>query len=169
MADDFLHIVDKAHIKHPIGLIQHQHFDGPQVNRAPLKMIHQPPRCSHHNIHPATQGPNLVFHTDAAVHRQCTQLHKTSVFLDTLFNLYRQFPRRRQNQRPYALLSSLIFMAEPVQNRQHKRRRLAGTRLGTANKIPACKNSGNCFGLNFGRSRVAGGKDTLHQRVAKTK
>ena len=62
-----------------------------------------------------------------------------------------------------------LLVAEPVEDRQYKGGRLAGAGLGTADEVLALDGGRDRLRLNFGRDGVAGGKNTLHQRVGKTK
>ena len=44
------HVLDKAHIQHPVGLVQHHGLHLIQAHGAPLHMVHQPSRSGHHDL-----------------------------------------------------------------------------------------------------------------------
>ena len=54
------HIVDKAHIQHPVRLIQHHGGHLVQHHRPPLHVVGEPPRRGHHDLGPPLQGVDLL-------------------------------------------------------------------------------------------------------------
>mgnify|MGYP000319035922 CR=1 FL=1 len=47
---DLFHVVDKAHVQHPVGLVQHHRLHLVQPDGAPLHMVHQAPWGGHHDL-----------------------------------------------------------------------------------------------------------------------
>ena len=43
LGDDAAQIVDKAHVEHPVGLVEDQHLDVGQIDEALLHEVEQPP------------------------------------------------------------------------------------------------------------------------------
>ena len=66
-------------------------------------------------------------------------------------------------------LSAVKALTEPVENGQDKSRCLTGTRLGAGDEVSALDSCRDGLSLYFGGSCVAGSKNSLHQRVGKTK
>ena len=61
------HVPDKAHIQHPVGLVQHHRLHLVQAEGAALHMVHQPPRCGHHDLGPLLQLGDLLVNGLSAV------------------------------------------------------------------------------------------------------
>ena len=75
------HVVDEAHIQHPVGLVQHHGLHLVQLHRAPLHVVHKAAGGGHHNLGMLFQGGNLLLNGGAAVeaHRAHTLLKLTQV------------------------------------------------------------------------------------------
>ena len=67
--DDAAHAWPEAHVEHPIGFVQHQHFETLEVGRIAAHVIEQPPRRGHDDIGCSAQAAFLRAGVDAAVHR----------------------------------------------------------------------------------------------------
>src|SRR4030042_3758785 len=68
--DYFPHIVNEAHIEHPVGFIDNKHFNICKVNASPPHVVHKPSRCRYRNINPSTKSTKLVLNTNTAVNGQ---------------------------------------------------------------------------------------------------
>ena len=146
--DDLSHVVDKTHIQHPVRLVQHEDLQTSQIHMTLGAQVIEPARGGHQHVHPPLQGLHLrplahAAEDDGAAHRQVL-----AVLLKTLLNLQRQFPGRRQYQRPNGPVAPLPFPLEHLQNGHGEGRGLASTGLGTANQVPARKHRRNGLGLD---------------------
>jgi hypothetical protein len=69
LLDDGFDVLGKAHIEHLVGLVQHQHFDEPEIERAAAHVIEHAARRADHDLSAAAQRADLVIHRRAAVDR----------------------------------------------------------------------------------------------------
>ena len=44
------HVLDKAHVQHPVGLVQHHGLDLFQPDGAALHVVHEPAGGGHHDL-----------------------------------------------------------------------------------------------------------------------
>ena len=167
--DDLSHIVDKTHIEHAVGLIEDKHLDMRKVDAAALHVVEETAGSSYDDIDAAAKRAKLVVDTDTAVNGQRAKVHETAVVDDAFFDLEGKLASRCKNERFDNPLFGRLLVAEPVEDRQHKGGRLARAGLGAADKVFAFDGGRDRLRLNFGRDGVAGGKNTLHQAVGKTK
>ena len=65
-----LHIVDKAHAQHFIGLVEHQGFEIVELDVAAAHVIHDPSRGADDDVDAALQGANLGAVVLSTVYRQ---------------------------------------------------------------------------------------------------
>ena len=66
LGDDLADVVDKAHVEHPVGLVEHETFDLAEAERIASDEIEQPARRGDENVHTVKQRANLAAHRDAA-------------------------------------------------------------------------------------------------------
>ncbi len=59
LGDHLFHIVDKAHVQHPVGLVQDKDLDVGQVDEALPHQIVQAARAGDQDIHALLQGFHL--------------------------------------------------------------------------------------------------------------
>ena len=62
----FFHVVDKAHVEHAVGLIQHQYFHARQVQRTLPVQVQQAPGSGYQNVYAFLQALDLRLHAYAA-------------------------------------------------------------------------------------------------------
>ena len=130
--DDPPQIVDKAHVEHPIGLVEDQHLDVRQVHVALLHQVQQPARRGDQDIHAVVQGADLGRLAHAAIDRGLPHGRIAAIGLETLADLQRQLARRGEHQRAdlaSAPIHAALGPAEPLQGGQSERGRLAGSGL----------------------------------------
>ena len=65
--------MDEAHVEHAVSFVEHQHFDGRQIDVALLRVVEQPSGGGDQNVDAAFQGRNLRIHADTAEHDQRLQ------------------------------------------------------------------------------------------------
>ena len=146
---DAAHIVNKAHVQHAIGFVQHKNFQLIQLDEALTHQIIQPTGRGNENVHPAAQLLNLRILVDAAKNDGGAQRQIAPVLHKILLNLNCQFPRRGEDKRPNGVsLAARGAAVQPLEHRQRKRRRLAGSGLGTAQHIAPRQHQRNGLFLN---------------------
>ena len=93
------HIPDKAHVQHPVGLVQHHRLHLVQPDGAPLHVVHQPPRCGNHNLRLFLQLVDLSVDGLAAVEAHHPHpLFKGAQVPQFVLDLDGQFPGGGQHQ-----------------------------------------------------------------------
>ena len=163
-------IVDKAHVEHPIGLVEDQHFDVRQVHEALLHQVQQPPGRGDQDVDAVVQGPHLRRLAHAAVNRGLPHGGIAAVSLETLADLQCQFAGRGEHQRadlPSPPIDAALVAAEPLQGGQGEGGRLAGSRLRTAQHVAPFENRRNGGGLNLGGGGVALRANGAQERLGK--
>jgi len=65
--EDLLDVFPKAHVEHPVGLVEHHHPDGGEGERAPGEVIDEPAGRAHEDVHAATELRELRLVGRAAV------------------------------------------------------------------------------------------------------
>ncbi len=92
-------IFNKAEIVHAIGFVQHDNLNGAEVNVVLLRVIDQTTSGTDQNIDAAFQHFQLLIVAVAAVSQTQLQTGGLRQWLSVGVDLYRQFTRRRHNQR----------------------------------------------------------------------
>lgn len=92
-------IFNKAEIVHAIGFVQHDNLNGAEVNVVLLRVINQTTSGADQNIDAAFQHFQLLIVAVAAVSQTQLQTGGLRQWLSVGVDLYRQFTRRRHNQR----------------------------------------------------------------------
>ncbi len=105
-------------------------------------MVHQPAGRGDDDVHAGFQRALLRAHLDAAVHRRARDAGVVRETVDFVFNLDREFARRREDQDPRLrgnarLKASRDVGQQALQRRNDERRRLARARLGARDQILA--------------------------------
>ena len=136
LGDDPLHVVDKAHIQHPVGLVQHKDLNVFQRNEPLPDQIVQAARAGDQNVHAPPDGLDLRGLPHTAEDDGAAELEVLAVSVKALADLERKLPGRGQDQGTDGSLLPGRLGGQPIQHRQRKRRRLAGARLGAAHQIP---------------------------------
>ena len=157
----FLHVVDKTHIQHAVGFVQHQGLHLAQVQYALASQIQQAPGGGHQNVHAAAQAADLRAHANAAKNDSAGQLQVLAIGFDRLFHLRSKLARGGQHQGADAGAAKAVLGAarhgQAVQDGQHKGGGFAGAGLGTAQNVLPGQNDGDGLGLDGGGSFVAMG------------
>ena len=150
--DDAAHVVDEAHVQHPVRLVQHEDFHPVQPDDALTHQVHQAAGAGDDDVRALVQGLGLRALAHAAEHDAASQRQPPAVGLDVFRGLEGQLPGRRQNQRPDdpGLRPAGGPGQQLLQNGQGKGRRFAGARLSTAKHILPGKNQGDGGILNRG-------------------
>ena len=144
--------MDEAHIKHAVGLVEHQNLHLAQIEHALLQQVEQAPGRGHQDVDAFFYARYLRVHANPAKYHGRGDLHVLAVGLHRLFNLRRQFAGGRQDQDPDAQAAKFVARwavgAELVQYGQHKGRGFASAGLRPAQQVLPCKYGRNSLGLN---------------------
>ena len=129
--------MDKAHIQHTVGFVQHQHFDFVEAHGVLMFKIQQATRRCHQDIDAAAQLHHLRINAHAAEHHQRANVEVFAVIPDVLANLRRQLARWGQDQRAHRAtpFSMRLLLDQMLKQRQRKSRRFAGTGLSAGHQI----------------------------------
>ena len=96
---DLGHIFEKAHVQHPVGLIQHHGLNLIQTQGLAVVVIHEPAGGGHHDLGLPLQGLDLAADAGAAVdHRHPDAGVIGQQAPQLIADLDRQFPGGSQNQ-----------------------------------------------------------------------
>ncbi len=154
-----LHIMDEAHIQHAVGLVQHQHLNGGQVQEALLLQVQQAAGSGHQNVHPALQALDLRIHAHAAEDHRGLDVQMLAIGAHGFLDLGGQFACRGEHQGAHAAAAEAAGGgAAGLQALQHWQReggRLAGAGLRAGQQVVACQHGGDGLGLDGSRAVVA--------------
>jgi len=87
LKNTFYYIMNKAHIKHPVGFIQHHELDAVQLAGAALHVVKQPSGRGHQHIDAVAQGVHLPAIANATEHDGRAQVGKAGEIVDGGFDL----------------------------------------------------------------------------------
>ena len=154
--DDAPHVVDEAHVEHPVGLVEDENLERVEAHKALPDEIVEPPRRRDEDVHAVFERGHLRRLPHAAEDHGGAQAEVSAIQLEVFIVLQGELARRRQNEgadRPLPLRDPAP--REQLQNRHGERRRLARPRLGAAEQIPPLQHRGNRGLLNRRRLLVA--------------
>ena len=97
-ADNALYIGNETHIKHSVGLINHEDFDIIEHHFTALKMIKKPARRGDQNVNTLVEGRILVGKADATNKKRHGQFVISAELLEGFCNLCRKFTRGGKDQ-----------------------------------------------------------------------
>ena len=138
-------VVVKAHIHHAVGLVQHQGFQGGQVQITALQMILNSARSSHHHVSAIAQGFCLWARGHATTQRQHAHVRNLAGQTTQLGgDLVSQLARGTDHQG----LRCQFAGVEGLQQTQAKRGSFAAASLGLGNQVAALQNQGQALFLN---------------------
>ena len=170
---------EKPHVQHPIRFVQHQHLQTVHAGTALLHQIQQSARSRHDDIRTVPQRSNLRLHPHTTINNRRTNSRKGTVAAKTFVNLQCQFASTGEHQhadrthprtltayplRPATRLRSPLQL---MQQRQCKRRRLAGARLSNPDNVPTLQNRRDGLLLNRCRNAVTGLGHSAHKGLTK--
>ena len=139
------HIVDKAHVQHPVRLVQHDRLGGIHPDSAPLHVVAEAAWRGHHDLGMLFQRLDLPPDRRAAIetHRPHAGLIGGQI-PQLIGNLDRQLPCGRQNHR----LNALILWRGVLHNGNAVGKGLAGARGGLGDDILPVHHRRNAPRLN---------------------
>ncbi len=163
----------KAHVKHAVGLIEHQHLNLIQGSRALLHKVYQAARGCDKHVAALLQGVALGVVAHTAHHGNRGMARMLGNGAAHLLYLLGKLAGGGYHQHEGAFAIALAAHATPVgmrkvvQRRQQERRRFACARLGGSQHIAASQNRRNRPSLNRGGRIVAKVGHRGHDLVAK--
>ena len=128
----FLDVVDKAHVEHPVGLVQNKNFNVRQIDQTLTDQIVQSARAGDQNFHALLDGFDLRPLTHTAKDDGAAQFQVFAVCSKAFADLERKFPGRGQDEGADGPLFPGRSCRQPVEHRQSECCRLAGAGLGAA-------------------------------------
>ncbi|CCJ88038.1 hypothetical protein BN133_4415 [Cronobacter dublinensis 582] len=130
-------VVNKAHVEHAVGFVEHQHFDLVEFHRVLVFKIQQTARGGDKHIHAAAQFHHLRVDAHAAKYHQRADIEIFAVFAHVLAHLGCQFARRGQDQRAHRATALRVRLTggQALQQRQREACGFAGAGLGTGHQI----------------------------------
>ena len=139
------HIVDEAHVQHPVRLVQHHGLHRVHPNGAALHVVAEAPRSRHHDLGPLFQRVDLPADGLAAVetHRAYTRLERRQV-PDLVRDLNGQLPGGSQDH----CLNALILRVHMLHNGDAVGKRLAGAGGSLGNHILPVHHRGDAARLD---------------------
>ncbi len=126
-----LDILDKAHIEHLVGLVQHHIADRRQIERATTDVVQHTTGRTHHDIDTARQTTQLLANRRTAIDGR----YRHSFFVIERDQLLGYLQRQLACGHQYNRLNATCFGCKQLQQRQSECRRLARTRLCLRNQI----------------------------------
>ena len=134
-------VVDEAHVQHAVGLVEDEHLDLAEVERAAAGVVEQAPGRGHHDLDAAEQVLLLRAHGHAAVDDGRAQTDVLAVVLEAVVHLDGQLARGRHHQHADRVArrgERLVGLPlEPLQDGQREGGGLAGAGLGSGHEVPA--------------------------------
>src|SRR5258706_1890320 len=92
--NDPLHIRQKSHVEHTIGLVEHKDLDVIHFCMALLDEVEQTARARDQDLHPVSQCLDLWIRSDSSVNSCASQPCPCCQFARHLMDLFGQFARR---------------------------------------------------------------------------
>ena len=148
LGDHLFHVVDKAHIQHPVGFVQNKDLNVGEVQQPLPHQVVQAARAGNEDVHALFQGCDLRSLTHTAKDDGAAQGQILAVGFKALADLQSQLPGRSQDQGADGTLFAGRAGSQAVEHGQRKGSRLAGTRLGAAHQVPPGQHRRNGRRLN---------------------
>ncbi len=156
-----LHVMDKAHVEHAVGFVQHEDFHVGQVNAALTGEVEQSARAGHQHVDTTGHGLNLRVHADAAEDAGADEFQVTSIDLEAFVYLSRQFAGRRKDQHSglaWAVALGFVRVTvgeQPLQNRKGEAAGFTSTCLSRNHQVATLQHGGDGPLLHRSRLGVA--------------
>ena len=125
----------KAHVQHPVGLVQHKDLEVRQVDMALSDKVVQTARAGDEDVHALSDGLHLRGLTHAAEDDGAAQFEVLAVGVEALADLESQLTGGGEDEGADSALLAGGGGAQPVEHGQRKGSSLAGAGLGAAHQI----------------------------------
>ena len=152
LARYFGDVIEKTHVQHAIGLVQHQGVDVLQSQGAALQVIHDAPRRSHHHMRAMLQTQGLSTQSDATTQSHHLDVaHRAGESTNFLRDLICQLAGRAQDHRLRIELRGIEFFDQG----NAKRCCFSAACAGLRQQIATSQGQGQAGGLNGRHGCVA--------------
>ena len=98
LVDDAPDVVDEAHVEHPVGLVEDERFDGPQLHESLRHQVEEASGRGDEDVDPPPERLRLRPLVDAAEDDGVLEGGVPAVRAEALRDLGGQLPRRRQHE-----------------------------------------------------------------------
>ena len=148
-------VVDKAHVEHAIGLVEHEAFHAVEAERIAANEVEQTARRGDQDLHAAKQCANLAAHRHAPNREGRFDAQMTAESAEALKDLARQLAGRTEHEDAAAFLRYLARrLGEAVQDRQCECGGFARPGLGNTDYVTARHNGRNRLRLDRRRRQI---------------
>ena len=156
--DDAPDRIDKPHVQHAIGLVEHQHLDGLQ-RRVPLgHQIEETARRRDDDVDVASERVHLGPLANAAEHSDARDIEVTAVGAKAVRDLDGELARRCQHESARAAAARTTWRArQTIEDGQRERGRLTGPGLRAAEHVAPGSEKWNGLRLDGRGRRITGG------------
>ena len=156
--EDLFHVMDKAHVEHAVGFVQHEDFHVGQVDAALAAQVEQTTWAGDQHVHTTGHGLNLWVHADAAEDAGADELQVAGIQLEAVVHLSGEFAGWGQDQ--YARLARAVTLGfvrvtvgkQPLQDREGETAGFTSTCLSRDHQVATLQHGGN--GPLLHRSRL---------------
>ena len=156
--EDLFHVMDKAHVEHTVGFVQHEYFHVGQIDAALAAQVKQTTRAGNQHVDTTGHGLNLWVHADAAEDAGADELQVAGIQLEAVMHLGGEFAGRGQDQ--YARLARAVTLGfvrvtvgeQALQNREGETTGFTSTCLSRNHQVATLQHGGN--GPLLHRSRL---------------
>ncbi len=131
VGEDFLHVLDEAHVEHFVGFVENQVFEFLDVERTAPQMVEDAAGRAHHDVDAFAQTAQLFAHRSPAVDGRHGEFPLRVERKDFFGYLQRQFARGNQNQR----LRRPFERTEPFEDGQSESCGLSRSGLGLGDDV----------------------------------
>ena len=126
---DAAHRRDKAHVEHPVGLVEHPNPHVVEAQRTLPQQIQEATGSGNQDIGTTREMADLRSDVDAATHHLAVQFESRAVGANAIGNLCRQFTGGRQDQTADILGTRAGTALQHMERRQREGGGFAGARL----------------------------------------
>ena len=145
MLQDAPQLGEKAHVQHPVRLVEDEDLDLVEPRASRIEVVVEPARRGHDDLRALFERVSLRAHPHPADHHGAAQVVSVAEALHLLVNLQRQLAGGRQDQRAGAVLS-----LQPLEDGQDEGERLAGAGGGRPHHVLAEERGRDGLGLDGG-------------------
>ena len=156
--------MDKAHVQHPVGLVQHEDFHPAQVQQALALEVQQAAGGGNQDIQALFDLVHLGLLSHAAEDNGGAQGQVLAVGFEALLDLEGQLPGGGEDEGADIPGPHHHVGVEPLEDRGGEGAGLARAGLGAAQHVPALEGGGDGLALDGGGLGVALGRQCLEDR-----
>ncbi len=163
---DHLDVGNEAHVEHPIGLINHQHFAAGEQYLAAFEQVHQPSWRRDQHVNTLFKGLHLIAHLYSTDQQRHGEPVVDPIFLKILGNLRGEFAGGFKDQAAWHARAGTTI-GEHVDHRQHEACGLARPCLRDRDQVAHHLHLRDRRCLHRGRRVIACGSYRSQQFVGK--